>query len=266
MCHLAPRRTVALVAGLLAACASSLAWSEQGHRIVALAAEEHLSDNAKRRVGYLFGPDVRLVDIATWANEIVKERPETEAWHSITIPKGAQSVNLDRDCPVGDCITVKVRDCIGIVRLAIRPREEAREAFKMLVNLTADLHQPLLSGYPPGDSKDDRPVVLDGNEMTLHEAWERGLLASLGSEEEVLQQVRQHILSADRDAWTRGTLRDWTWENHQIAASKVYPAVSAEDKTALDGEALQSATQIVIERLAKSAVRLAALLDDVWPR
>lgn len=256
---------MALVVGLLAACASALAWSEQGHRIVALAAEDHLSDNAKRRIGYLFGPDVRLVDVATWANELVLERPETEAWHSITIPKGAENVDLARDCPVGDCITVKIRDCIGIVRLAIRPREEAREAFKMLVNLAADLHQPLLSGYPPGDSKDDRAVVVDGNEMTLHEAWERGLLASLGSEEEVLQQVRQHVLSAYSDAWTRGTLRDWTWENHQLAASKVYPAVGAEDRTVLEGEALQAARQIVIERLAKSAVRLAALLDVVWP-
>lgn len=265
MSHLAPRRPVALVVALLATCASALAWSEQGHRVVALAAEEYLSDNAKRRVGYLLGPDARLIDVATWANEIVQERPETDAWHSITIPKGAESVDLARDCPVGDCITVKIRDCIGIVRLSIRPKEESQEAFKMLVNLAADLHQPLLSGYPPGDNKDDRAVLLDGNEMTLHEAWERGLLASLGSEEEVLQQVRQHILSADTDAWTQGTLRDWTWENHQIAASKVYPAVGAEDTTVLDGEALQSATQIVIERLAKSAVRLAALLDDVWP-
>ena len=265
MSHLASRRPVALVVALLATCAPALGWSEPGHRIVALAAEEYLSDSAKRRVGYLLGRDVRLVDVATWANEIVQERPETEAWHSITIPKGAESVDLVRDCPVGDCITVKVRDCIGIVRLAIRPREESREAFKMLVNLAGDLHQPLLSGYPPGDSNDDRAVVLDGNEMTLHEAWERGLLASMGSEEDVLQRVRQHVLSADTETWTRGTLRDWTWENHQIAASKVYPSVGAEDRTVLDGEALQSATQIVIERLAKSAVRLAALLDDVWP-
>ena len=243
MSHLARCRPVVLVVAWLATHASAFAWSEQGHRIVALAAEEQLSESAKRRVGYLLGTDVRLVDIATWADQIVQERPETEAWHSITIPKGAERVDLARDCPIGDCITVKVRDCIGIVRLAIRPREEAREAFKMLVNLAGDLHQPLLSGYPPGDSKNDRTVVLDGDEMTLHEAWERGLLASLGSEEEVLQQVRQRILSADRAAWTRGTLRDWTWENHQIATSKIYPAVSAEDRTVLEGEALQSARQ-----------------------
>lgn len=253
-----------MVAWLLA-CASAFGWSEQGHRIVALAAQEQLSENAKRRIGYLLGPDVRLVDVATWADEIMHERPETEAWHSITIPKGAEGVDLARDCPVGDCITVKVRDCIGIVRLAIRPKEESKEAFMMLVSLAADLHQPLLSGFPPEASNEDSKVVLHGKEMTLFEAWERGLLESLGAEEDVLTQVRQRILDADRDAWTQGTLRNWTWENHQIAATKVYPSVGDASRTVLEGEALESATEIVIERLAKSAVRLVAMLDDMWP-
>lgn len=253
------------MAAWLLACAPAFGWSEQGHRIVALAAQEQLSENAKKRIGYLLGPDVRLVDVATWADEIMHERPETEAWHSITIPKGAESVDLARDCPVGDCITVKVRDCIGIVRLAIRPKEEAKEAFMMLVSLAADLHQPLLSGFPPEASNEHSKVVLHGKEMTLFEAWEGGLLASLGADEEVLARVRQSILDADRDAWTRGTLRNWTWENHQIAAIKVYPSVGDTGRTVLEGEALESATEIVIERLAKSAVRLVAMLDDMWP-
>lgn len=265
MYALAPRRSALLVAAWLLSCATALGWSERGHRIVALAAEEQLSENSKRRVAYLLGSDVRLVDVTNWADEIKQERPETEAWHSITIPQGADGVDLARDCPVGDCITVKVRDCMGIVRLAIRPKEEAREAFKMLVSLAADLHQPLLSGFPPGEGKDESAIVLNGTEMTLFEAWDRGLLASLGPEEEVLEQVRQRILAADRDAWTQGTLRDWTWENHQIAASQVYPAVDAAERTVLEGEALEAAAEIVIERLAKSAVRLAAMLDDMWP-
>ena len=265
MYALAPRRSAVLVAAWLLSCAAALGWNEQGHRIVALAAEEQLSANSKKRVGYLLGPEARLVDVAIWADEIKQARPETEAWHSITIPPGADGVDLARDCPVGDCITVKVRDCMGIVRLAIRPLEEAREAFKMLVSLAADLHQPLLGGFPPGQSKDDSVVVLNGKRMTLFEAWDGGLLASLGSEEEVLERVRQRILAADRDAWARGTPRDWTWENHQIAASKVYSAVGTAEPTVIEGEALEAATEIVIERLAKAAVRLAVMLDDVWP-
>ncbi len=244
---------------------AAFGWSEQGHRIIALAAEEQLSDNAKRRLAFLLGKNGRLVDVATWAKEIVQTRPDTEAWHSITIPQGAETVDLSRDCPVGDCITVKVRDCIGIVRLAIKPREEVVEAFKMLVGLAAELHQPLMSGHPPSEGKDDREVVVRGTDMSLFEAWDGGLLASMGPEEQVLAKVRERIVSADRDAWTQGTLRDWTWENHRVARDKIYPSVGESETTVLAGAALDSASEIVVERLAKSAVRLAAMLDDMWP-
>ncbi|MCY4187667.1 MAG: S1/P1 nuclease [Bryobacterales bacterium] len=258
-------RSSLLLAAWLLSPATALGWSEQGHRIVALAAQEQLSENSKKRVEYLLGRGARLVDISTWADEIIQERPETEAWHSITIPKGADGMRLARDCPIGDCITAKARDCIGIMRLAIRPIKETREALKMLVGLAADLHQPLLSGFPPHQSSDDSVIEINGVEMTLFEAWDQGLLASLGSEEEALERVRQSILAADKDEWLRGTLLDWTWENHQVAASEAYPALERAEKSVLEGQALESAAEIVIERLAKSAVRLAAMLEDAWP-
>ena len=101
---------VALWAG---ASVNLVAWSEQGHRIVALAAQENLSETAKRRVTYLLGRDPKLVEVATWADEVARARLETEAWHSIAIPPGVSGLDLNRDCPVGDCITAKVRECIA---------------------------------------------------------------------------------------------------------------------------------------------------------
>lgn len=241
-------------------------WSEQGHRIVALAAQENLSENSKRRMAYLLGKDVGLVEVATWADGIVEERPETEAWHSITIPPGATGIDLGRDCPLGDCITAKIRDCIGIVRLSIRPRSEIVDAFKMLVSLAADMHQPLLNGYPPAHGKEDRVVVLDGSEMPLFNAWEGGVIRALGSEEEVLERVRKRIANADKRAWTKGTYKAWTWETHRIAADRVYPSIGDGDgKIVLEGATLEEASEVVVDQLAKSAVRLAHILDVAWP-
>ena len=255
-----------LIAAWLVSSSTLYAWSEQGHRIVALAAQENLSENSKRRMSYILGKDATLVDVATWADEVVDERPETEAWHSITIPRGAKGIDLGRDCPLGDCITVKIRDCIGIVRLAIRPRSEIVDAFKMLVSLAADMHQPLLNGYPPADGKEDRIVVVEGTEMPLFDAWDGGLLGRLGSEEEILERVRKRIADADRDAWTKGTYRGWTWETHRLAADRVYPAIADRDgKIVLEGRTLDEASDVVVDQLAKSAVRLAHILEVVWP-
>ena len=265
MSSLAPSRPGLLFA-LLVVCATGLqAWSDKGHRVVASAAQENLSENTKRRIGYLLGKSPKLVDIATWADEVSQTRLETEAWHSITIPPGADGVDLQRDCPLGDCITAKVRDCIGIVRLAIKPKQEIVDAFKMLVGLAADMHQPLLSGYPPARSKDSSIVVLDGTDMPLFQAWDSALLDRLGNEKEVLRQVRQRIATADIDAWKRGTLSDWTWETHQIAIHKAYPSVAESDRTILDSAALDAASEVIVDQLAKSAIRLMQMLDETWP-
>lgn len=265
MSLLAPSRSGLLIAVFLASATSVQAWSDKGHRVVALAAQENLSENAKRRIGYLLGNSPKLVDIATWADEVSRTRLETEAWHSITIPPGAAEVDLERDCPLGDCITAKVRDCVGIVRLAIKPKEEILEAFKMLVGLAADMHQPLLNGYPPARSRENSIVVLDGTDMPLIQAWDSALLDRMGNEKEVLRMVRQRIAAADTEAWKRGTLSDWTWETHQVAVRKVYPSVAETDRTILNDAALQAASAVIIDQLAKSAIRLTQLLDEAWP-
>lgn len=259
------RPCLPLLVALFGVACYAHAWSEQGHRIVALAAQEHLSENSKRRMSYLLGKEAVLVDVATWADELSRERPETEAWHSITIPPDADSVDLERDCPVGDCVTAKVRECIGIVRLAIRSKNEIVDAFKMLVGLSADMHQPLLNGYPPSHGKEDRVVVLDGEEMPLLDAWESKLLDRFGSEEEVLELVLKRISEADYEEWTSGTLRSWTWETHRVAVEKVYPTIKESEKTVLAAAELEAASEIVVEQLAKSAVRLVHMLALAWP-
>lgn len=260
------RRCVLLLAGWLLSACALFGWSEKGHRIAAKAAQQQLSQKSKQRMAYLLGQDVELPDVATWADQIIQERPETEAWHSITIPPGARGIDFGRDCPLGECLTVKVRDCVGIVRLSIRPKAEIVDAFRMLVSLAADMHQPMLNGYPPSHARDDSIVVLDGVEMPLFNAWESGLIDRLGSEEEVLERVIEKIASADTWAWTQGTFKAWTWETHRIATDQVYPSISnPAGKTVLAADDLDKASEVIVEQLAKSAVRLAHILEIVWP-
>lgn len=258
------RRYSLLVFAILAFTPTLEAWSEWGHRIVALVAQENLSDNAKRRVQFLLGRDPELAAIAHWADEIVQERPETEAWHSITIPPTADGMDLDRDCPLGDCITVKIRDCMGIVRLAVKPKGEIVDAFKMLINLAADLHQPLRNGYPPAHGKEEQKVVLADREMRFFEVWDSGLLEHIGAEA-LLERVRQRIASTDTRAWTEGTLNSWTWEAHRVAVEQLYPMVTSGAKTVLDKPMVEASAEILVDQLAKAAVRLLHMLDDVWP-
>lgn len=261
----AAARGLLLAALLLGGAARAQGWSELGHRVIAQLAQENLNDNVLRRIGYLLGKGAKLVDSATWADALTEERPETEAWHSITVPPNAQGVDYARDCPLGDCTPVRLRACVGIVRLAIKPKQEQIDAFRMLIGLAGDLHQPLRAGYPPGQGIEDKPVVLGGRRLDLFEAWDSALLAGMGSEEEILRRARRHIDAASKSAWVRGSLRDWTWETHQAAVRNAYDSLPSSGPRRLDAAYIERAEAALEVQLAKAAVRLAYLLADAWP-
>ena len=95
--------------------ASALGWDETAHRAIARVAEENLGETALKRYKYYVPSGQTLEDVAYWAQSLFRERPETEAWHSITLPPDATGVDLSRDCPLDDCITVKIREAEGIL-------------------------------------------------------------------------------------------------------------------------------------------------------
>ena len=258
------RALLGLVALSFLLPASSRAWDETSHRAIARIAEEHLAENALKRYRYYVPTGQTLEDISYWAQSLFQERPETEAWHSITLPPDATGVDLDRDCPLGDCVTVKIREAEGIVRLAHKPRADVSEYLKFLVHLVGDLHQPLNAGYPPGDGVSDPLVVYQGREMPLSKFWDEHLFDGV-STEELADRIRRRITPGNLRDWQAGTLKDWTWDTHLVAVRLAYGSLPAGSPRTLNAEYVATATQAAEEQLAKAAVRLAASLDRVWP-
>jgi hypothetical protein len=248
----------------LALPAQLAAWSEVVHRAVARVAQERLSDNANRRQRLMMGSDAKLSDFAGWTHRIEGERPETESWHSITIPPTATRLDLDRDCPVGDCMPVKLRETVGIVRLAHKEKPELIAAFKFLINIAVDLHQPLRAGYPPGNGGDAIPVVFDGEDGELFDYWDDEIFADV-DEHVLAARIRELITPARVAEWSQGTMKDWTWDTHLQAVRVAYGALPTGSPKQLDGDYAAQARFSAELQLAKAAVRLAALLDQVWP-
>jgi hypothetical protein len=59
----------------------------EGHQLVALIAEDHLTPSARAAVKDLLdGANISDAEVANWADEIRRERPETSAWHYVNIP------------------------------------------------------------------------------------------------------------------------------------------------------------------------------------
>lgn len=244
--------------------ASALAWDETAHRAIARVAEENLAETALKRYKYYVPSGQTLEDISYWAQSLFRERPETEAWHSITLPPDAAGVDLSRDCPLDDCITVKIREAEGIVRLAHKPRADVADYLKFLVHLAGDLHQPLNAGYPPGEGVSDPLVVYQGAQMPLSKFWDERLFEGV-SVDELADRIRRRITPAKLREWQGGTLKEWTWDTHLVAVRLAYGSLPAGSPRRLDADYVATARSAAEEQLAKAAVRLAASLDRVWP-
>ena len=251
-----------LVVSLSAAAAP--AWDENVHQAVVRVAEERLSNTAKRRQRYYLGKASNMEELAFWAETVAEERPETVSWRSITIPPDATGLDLDRDCPIGDCITIKVREQAGVVRLAHKKRGQVAEAFWFLIHLVPELHQPLNVGYPPGFGLTDEQVTYQGTQYHIEEFWDRALFENAGVDD-LADRIRRRITPDKAQEWKRGNHKDWTWETHLTAVRIAYGALPPGSPKVLGEEYVNTARAAAEEQLAKAAVRLAHVLDEVWP-
>ena len=251
---------------LLAYSAPAWSWGPLGHRVIAQIAEQHLGAKARGRLLFYFGKDMQLADQAMWADELREQRPETRPWHYINIPPHATTLNAKRDCPRDDCVTAKIREFVGIARLAVRGKDEISDAARFVIHLAADLHQPLHAGHLEDSGGNGIMVRFHGEDKNLHQVWDSGILDLMGQDEGALAaRLSAQITPEKKKEWLRGQPRDWAWESHLAAVRVAYGALPPGEDKVLDAEYLRQAREVVEEQLTKAGVRLAELLNQTWP-
>jgi nuclease S1 len=90
------------------------AWGRAGHRIIAEIAEQYLEPEPARHMREILALQnaTTLADVANWADDIRRQRPETALWHFVNIPVHPPAGETDeyspvRDCPLDNCIVVR---------------------------------------------------------------------------------------------------------------------------------------------------------------
>jgi hypothetical protein len=254
----------AAVAAALLAPAPALAWGAVGHRIVATIAERHLGPETVRQVRELLATDgaATLADVALWADTIQPAHPHTARWHGVRIPLAAAGYDAARDCPGGDCVVEQIEqfrralaDRKGDPRLRI-------EALKYLVNLVADLHQPMNCADHGDRNGADRRLRFFGRTTTLHAVWDSGAIERMGTPDKLEARLAAAIAPADLGSWVAGTPAGWATEAHVIAQQIAYGPLPATNPPEV-GQAYQAAAEPMIERqLVLAGVRLARLLNE----
>jgi len=248
----------------LAPLNQAASWGASGHSIIAEIAQRRLHPQVLLRIKELLGGEVSLASIASWADDVVAERPETAAWHFVNIPFDATSYDPRRDCAEsarGDCVV----NAIARARATLIDRSASKrarvEALMFLVHFVGDAHQPMhaIDHNDAGGSK--LAVTFFDRPMSLHAVWDAGIIEKRTYDwgEYVRDLERRWLAGKDIRALQRGEPADWVWEAH-LAAVKVAYVLPQDLKL---GEAYYRRSLPVVDRqLALAGIRLARLLNE----
>ncbi len=259
-----------LICGCLPAL--TFGWGAHGHRIVGAIAASYLTEEAKVAVTNLIGEET-LAAASTWADEIKSDDSYKWAYrlHFINLPRGAEKVDLARDCVDGDCVVAAINKYSAIMTDAGAEREDRVEALKFLVHFIGDIHQPLHVSYADdlggntvkvswfGKTNDTGPF--GDFEWNLHGAWDFGFINRRTGSDWVALAIRIRADINDLQLINWSSTRDpEQWANESYYITQQISSQLPPDNT-LGQEYYEKHIATVETRLASAGVRLAALLN-----
>jgi hypothetical protein len=249
------------------------AWGGDGHQLVCLIADDRLRPAAKAGIHQLLGNDVNISDaqIASWADQIRRERSETGPWHYVDIPVDGKGFEEERDGQKGNNVVDKIADFEKVLKDPNASKNAKAEALKFLVHFVGDLHQPLHCAERNKDKGGNSRLVffLDRPRATnLHSVWDSAiLLAHRGTIRNAAyaDKLNAAITPEKAAEWAKGTPTDWANESHDVAVASVYKDVPADGPPPkLDQHYVDAAGPIIDQQLQRGGVRLATILNEIF--
>ena len=233
------------------------AWGGTGHRLIAGVAAKMIAPSTREEVDRLL-EGKSMADVALWADQIKKERPETAPWHYV---KFSAAREWEESTPVldGPNILTAVSELTDRLRNSSLSDSERREALMFVIHLVGDLHQPMHCA-PDGDVGGNAvSVSFYDKETNLHKVWDSYLLEELpGSEDEKLTALEQSwgdIRESDRGS---ADYISWATESNQVSRRHAY---LLPDNHQLGDTYVRDNLRSCSRQVWLAGVRLANLLD-----
>jgi hypothetical protein len=236
------------------------AWGNEGHRIIADIAWEHLNDATLEQLRPFLG-DNDLASISTWADDIRSQRPESGPWHYVNISPDSGGYQ-PKDCPDNNCVVAQIDKFARILGDPHQSFTARSEALKFLVHFVGDLSQPF---HAMADARggNDIPVTVFGSTQcgdyacNLHSVWDTELIGHTGLREHRYARELEKMIAANHLQAGAADPVAWANESLQLATQAwVQPQTNI-------GETYYLKQRPVVDRqLALAGLRLARLLNE----
>jgi hypothetical protein len=257
-------RSILIGISLFLSAIPAQAWNWEGHQVVALVGEAHLTPAATSEVQRLLFLEGKssMSEVSSWADSIRILKVPRQPSHSVRIPLDFSTYDPKRDCSDGNCIIAAIEADIAILSEKSANDEVKLTALKYLIHFVGDIHQPLHANKDIGNRK----VVFKGEEQTLHRIWDRQIIKSRRLE---VPKLAAFIDQGYGDLEDLGGPVDWALESRDIARDDLYPSLTTPDATnvtQLPDDYADQNWPIVESRLELAGLRLAETLNAAFSR
>lgn len=248
---------------ILLTSVNTMAWGEDGHRVVGEIAWGYLRPEVRTRVGELLesAGEPNLAEATTWADRIRSDSRYDWAasMHYISLPRQWDGYKEERDCPPAGCI-LKAIDHFGkILGDRSATKSERAEALLFVAHFVGDLHQPLHTGLSEDRGGNDIKVEFFGFPTNLHALWDVYLPAGFVRDwKQYAEEQRRSIGERERKQWLDSTPEDWAAESQRLVHSHAYTS-----QVELGEDYYRRNREVVAQRLRRGGVRLAGLVNQV---
>ncbi len=244
------------------------AWGRDGHEVIAIIAEHHLTPAARAKVLELLHADgaTNLAEIASWADDYRKQHRETGPWHFVDIEIADPRYVQARDCPKGDCVVEKLSEFAKVLTNPAASQADRIMALKFVVHFAGDLHQPLHSADNHDKGGNGVQVIYRGKPVNLHHVWDTELVEAAGGNDpaKLAADLDDGLLPPVPDEMARGTPVDWANETHAAAIKVTYGALPKDPGVDLAGSYTAAAVPVVKVQLEEAGLRLARVLNEAF--
>ena len=245
----------------------ALAWGRLAHRASARLAESRLSPQARAIIRDVLEPGESLADASTWADENGREIRGSAGWHFVNVPISAQHYD-PRDCRRSGCVISKIAEFRTVLLDRKASPSRRRTALRFYVHLIQDLHQPMHIADRNDRGGNNLQLRYGRYDNTnLHQVWDSGLLRQgFRNETELVRKLEDLADQPESAHWLKGRVEDWADESLEVGR-RAY-LIPGSTRSLRTGDSIgrdyeRANLPLVTDRLARSGVRLAFLLNQI---
>ena len=239
---------------------SAAAWGQLGHYVVGYLAEKQMRKSSLKKVNAILGP-MSLGRSGTWMDEIKSDRAYDYlySWHYLTSENGEFNAAIQEKGGNAYEAINQLKDELKSGHLS---REEESQKLKMLIHIVEDIHQPLHVGTGTDRGGNDEKVEYFGRNSNLHSVWDSGMIDGWSmSYSEIGDELYRRLTPTLVAAYRKSTMDDWLKESVAIRPL-IYKL--PEDKKLSYNYGFDT-RDVLEERLTAASVRLAQILEEIYP-